>query len=156
MQVNQPFHFSKDDLSHLAFEIVSFLKSEPSVGAKVFALRGDLGAGKTALVAAIGSVLGVADTVVSPTFTIMKVYETTDPVYTTLLHMDAYRIDDVAELRPLQFAEYLKTPHALFCIEWPEKIETALTEAYVQIELSIVDETTRTATISLLGVNSSS
>ena len=41
----------------------------------VFALQGDLGAGKTHFVQGIAKGMGITDTVVSPTFTILNYYE---------------------------------------------------------------------------------
>ncbi|MCR5181427.1 MAG: tRNA (adenosine(37)-N6)-threonylcarbamoyltransferase complex ATPase subunit type 1 TsaE [Clostridia bacterium] len=55
----------------------------------VIALIGDLGAGKTALTAAIAQGLGVTGRISSPTFTIVKEYRTGRmPLY----HFDVYRL----------------------------------------------------------------
>lgn len=99
----------------------------PSTTAVVLALSGDLGAGKTTFVKNLAAALGLdsAD-VTSPTFTIMKGYETPDAEWEELIHMDAYRIEDIEELGPLRFREMLNQPNTLFCIEWAEKIESAL------------------------------
>jgi tRNA A37 threonylcarbamoyladenosine biosynthesis protein TsaE len=78
----------------------------------------------------------------------MKGYETTDDSFTHLIHMDAYRIDDISELGPLRFADLLATSKTLFCIEWAEKIESALPEGIINLTLTVVDEYTRTAHLS--------
>lgn len=98
----------------------------PQSKAAVLALTGDLGAGKTTFVKQLAATLGVTETVTSPTFTVFKVYETTHPTWTTLVHMDAYRIENVQELGPLRFTELLATPNTLFCIEWADQIKAAL------------------------------
>lgn len=136
-----------EGLPALTLEVLLLAKSTPSMGATIVALHGDLGAGKTTFVQALGKALGVSEQITSPTFTIMKGYETTDGEFEHLIHMDAYRIDDSAELGPLRFSEILATPKTLFCIEWAEKIKEALPAGVINVSLSVLDETTRSAHI---------
>ena len=49
--------------------------------AVVVGLSGDLGAGKTAFVQCVAKVLGVTDTVTSPSFVLRSDYSTTDIVF---------------------------------------------------------------------------
>lgn len=82
-------------------------------------LTGELAAGKTTFVKAVTAALGSADLVTSPTFTLAQFYATAgDPV----LHIDAYRLADLAEYRDLGLAEYAET--AITLIEWGEKVAT--------------------------------
>lgn len=121
----------------------------PKTEATVLALSGDLGAGKTTLVQALAKKLGVTEQVTSPTFTIMSKYETADSRFDQLIHMDAYRIEDEGELGPLHFGALLKQPNTLFCIEWAERISTALPKSVITIKLQVGDdENTRIAHIS--------
>ena len=138
----------KNDLGTLAEEIIAFSKTRAGEGAFVIALHGDLGAGKTTLVQTIGATLGVAEVITSPTFTIMKQYDTADASFETLVHMDAYRIDSLDELRPLRFAELLTISKTLICIEWAEKIKEMLPESMLQITLEVASEDSRTIHIS--------
>ncbi len=138
---------SKEELPALAAEVVALVKSSPTVGATIVALHGDLGAGKTTFVQALGQLLGVTEHITSPTFTIMKGYETTDSDFKHLIHMDAYRIDDITELGPLRFSEIITTPNTLFCIEWAERIKAALPPGVLNITLEVADENTRTVRI---------
>ena len=137
-----------DDLEGLVQEVLAELRTVAPLGATVLALHGDLGAGKTTFTQALGRALGVAEQITSPTFTIMKGYETTDVDFIHLIHMDAYRIDDISELGPLRFGEILSTPKTLFCIEWAEKISAALPEKVLNLSLSVASETTRNVRIS--------
>ena len=138
----------KSDLPQLAQEVLRAAKDVHLDRAVIIALHGDLGAGKTTFVQSLAATLGVTEHVTSPTFTIMKGYETTDDVFQTLIHMDAYRIDDESELAPLRFNEILQTPRTLFCIEWAEKITGALPTNIIHLTLNGVDENTRTAHLS--------
>lgn len=96
-------------------------------GALVLALHGDLGAGKTTFVQdLIGRLGNMHDTVTSPTFVIMKSYELTLPHLDRVVHIDAYRIEDIDEMRPLHFSELLEDKRNLICIEWAEHIAELL------------------------------
>lgn len=97
-----------------------------SKDAMVVALHGDLGAGKTTFVQALARVLGVTDTVTSPTFVIQKQYATTHERFARLLHIDAYRLETPEELVRLGFAEQCADPEQLICIEWAERVAPLL------------------------------
>lgn len=140
----------KEELDVFAAEVLDMLKEGSAEGVRVLALSGDLGAGKTTFTQALGRCLGIASDITSPTFTIMKGYETMDEMFTHLVHMDAYRIEDGDELRPLRFAEILSTPNTLLVVEWAELIKGALPKAALHLTLTIKNETTRTATLSRL------
>lgn len=111
-----------------------------SNGAALVTLTGDLGAGKTAFTGQLATHLGVTEPVVSPTFSIMKSYELIDhPHYDQLVHIDAYRIEDISEVGPLRFVELFQTPRTLVCLEWPEQIATILPKEKVELILEIGD-----------------
>lgn len=103
------------------------LNINPGNTATLITLEGDLGAGKTTFVQRLAKDLGIEEVVNSPTFTIMKSYELkAGGPYSYLIHMDAYRIEDVKELEPLRFSQIMNTPGVLMCIEWPQNIKVAL------------------------------
>ena len=86
------------------------------------AVYGDLGAGKTAFVKGLAQGLGVAEEIVSPTFTILRVYESGRlPLY----HFDVYRIADEDELYETGFDEYAQGDGVCVC-EWADLIPEAL------------------------------
>jgi tRNA threonylcarbamoyladenosine biosynthesis protein TsaE len=106
--------------------------------AAIITLTGDLGAGKTTFTQQLAIHLGITETVVSPTFGIMKGYELTDhPHFDQLIHIDAYRIEDISEVGPLRFEELFKTPRTLICLEWPENITGVLPTEKVAVEIEI-------------------
>ena len=103
--------------------------------ALVVGLSGHLGAGKTAFTKCIAKILGVAETVTSPTFVIMKIYEINDHVSITneqkqgveilwkrLVHIDAYRLERRAELEVLEWEKLIADKNNLILIEWPENV----------------------------------
>lgn len=112
--------------------------------AVVVGLSGDLGAGKTTFVQTLAEVLGVGEPVTSPTFTIMKRYATEDHVFPTLVHIDAYRIDSIDEMRVLGFESLMREAGTLVCIEWPERIETLLPAHTHRYTLTLEPDQTRT------------
>jgi tRNA threonylcarbamoyladenosine biosynthesis protein TsaE len=124
------------ELKAVAGELIGLWKTESQhERATVIALSGDLGAGKTTFVQQIAEILGVSETVTSPTFVIMKSYETTDALFQTLVHIDAYRIEDDSEMKPLNFADLMTKPQTLVCIEWAERISAFLPAHTIKIDL---------------------
>jgi tRNA threonylcarbamoyladenosine biosynthesis protein TsaE len=87
----------------------------------VILLEGDLGAGKTTLVQGIGEGLGIEDSIVSPTFTLINEYsEGRIPLY----HLDLYRLEP-AEVEALNLESYwegVEFPLGIVAIEWAERL----------------------------------
>ena len=127
--------YTEDKLPYIADTILGLLESRPT-SATVLALEGDLGAGKTTLTKTVAEILGVQETVVSPTFVIAKFYTPTKGLFTRLVHIDAYRIDSLSELGPLGFESLLADPNTLIIVEWPERIKEALPEHTVWLSIS--------------------
>jgi tRNA threonylcarbamoyladenosine biosynthesis protein TsaE len=108
--------------------------------AAVVTLTGDLGSGKTTFTQQLAKSLQVTEQVVSPTFGIMKSYEINGHLYfDTLVHIDAYRIEDISEVGPLRFKELFQVPRTLICIEWPERIVDILPTQKVAVTISIAN-----------------
>ena len=88
----------------------------------VIFLSGELGAGKTTLVAGLLRAVGVLGPIRSPTYTLIEPYElATLDVY----HLDLYRLGDARELEMLALRDLLQ-PGAVLLVEWAERAEGAL------------------------------
>lgn len=98
-----------------------------------------MGAGKTTFIKAFCKVLGILETVSSPTYSIVNEYEGSAGA---VFHFDFYRIKDIQEAYDLGFEEYLYGG-AICLIEWPQKIAELLPESLIKIDIIIVSETER-------------
>ena len=105
----------------------------------ILALVGDLGTGKTTFTKHLAKHLGVKEVVNSPTFLLMKEYQTNHNAWQELVHIDAYRLDSVDELEALRFSELWFRKRTIICIEWADKIASALPkEKTIQGHFSLV------------------
>lgn len=132
------------------YELESFAKTilayliENNKQKQTIAFSGDLGAGKTATVQALAKCLGIGEVVTSPTFTIMKQYQIKElSNFKQLIHIDAYRIESMEELRPLRLDNLIKTEGNLICIEWAERISDILPDDTIFLRFKSIDESTR-------------
>lgn len=113
-------------------ERLGWLISEICYPKIVFAMNGNLGAGKTTLTKGLGKALGIKRTINSPTFTIMKVYEGKMPLY----HLDVYRIEDSATDFELEEYFYLD---GVSVVEWADNISDLLPENTIYLNFIITD-----------------
>ncbi|MEY3051016.1 MAG: hypothetical protein RLY31_801 [Bacteroidota bacterium] len=120
--------------------------------ARIFALRGDLGAGKTSLVKELCTLLGVTEPVTSPTFSLVNEYLGHLPTVGTfpVFHMDLYRLASVREAHAIGLDQYLYGDGFCF-IEWPDIIAEWLPEGTLHVRLDIVREHSRIMTVKRLG-----
>jgi len=112
--------------------------------ARVLALRGDLGAGKTNFTQGLAAGLGIGATVNSPTFAIMKKYPLKDGNgFKTFYHIDCYRLESAADLAVLGVAEILNNSENIIAIEWPEVVKEILPKDILKINFEVVAENNR-------------
>lgn len=130
-------------ISHNLTETKAVAQDILTSGSRIIGLSGDLGAGKTALAKCIAELLGVDDTVTSPTFVIMKSYDIMHDFYKKLIHIDAYRLTSGKELESLKFKDTVNNPENLILIEWPECVKDALPQEMLVVRCDFVDEMTR-------------
>lgn len=85
----------------------------------VVALRGDLGAGKTTLAAAVIGARGYRGLVKSPTYTLIEEYDIDG---TRIIHADLYRLAHARDLEAIGWWDYFNG-RTIALIEWPERAE---------------------------------
>jgi tRNA threonylcarbamoyladenosine biosynthesis protein TsaE len=135
-------HAGQEDLADIAKELI-----EMTGDCKIWVFRGEMGAGKTTLIKAVGHLLHVQDTMSSPTFSIVNEYTAARG---KVFHFDFYRIRDEGEALDIGIDEYFYSGH--YClIEWAEKIPSLIPEEYVEIILTIENNIHRTIAISVHG-----
>jgi len=117
--------------------------SPSSTQATIVELIGDLGSGKTTFTKAFASELGVVETVISPTFVIQKRYDIPNhPQFKTLIHIDAYRLENPSEILKLNWQQDLENPKNVILVEWSGNIQEHIPQS-TQIHFAFVDEATR-------------
>jgi len=115
-------------------KIASLLAKEvsrtPVKEARVIALKGELGSGKTTFVRGFARALGIKEKVLSPTFVLMKAYpmigSRTSYHFRHLVHIDCYRLESPKDLLHLGFRELLKDKDAIILIEWADRVRSLI------------------------------
>lgn len=111
-------------------------------------LTGDLGAGKTTFTQGLGEGLGIRGPVTSPTFVIARVHPTlTDGP--SLIHVDAYRLGDSAELDDLDLDTDLD--EAVTVVEWGSGLAESLSSERLELKLERAADDVRTLTVTPVG-----
>lgn len=111
----------------------------------VICLIGDLGSGKTVFTKGFASALSIDDTITSPTFNIIKEYNSGEMA---LYHMDLYRLE--GDIKELGIEEYFKKK-GIVIIEWADLIEKHLPKQRLEIRFYIIDEERRLLVIKPYG-----
>lgn len=107
----------------------------------VLAMNGDLGAGKTTFTKGIGEAFGISRVINSPTFTIMKVYDTNHlNNIEKLYHLDVYRLSSSESDFELEEYFYL---NGLTVIEWADIIEDILPNSLWKVYIENISDTER-------------
>ena len=113
----------------------------------VYALFGDLGAGKTSFARAfINALPGGPEEVPSPTFTLVQTYRRGD---LEIWHVDLYRLGGPEESLELGLEDGYAEAATL--IEWPERLGALLPETRLDLALAYAGDDGRRATITPRG-----
>lgn len=105
----------------------------------ILVLVGELGAGKTLLTGGIAAGLGVEEVVTSPSFVLVRVYDTG---FIPLVHVDVYRLNSLNEFEDLDLLD--TSQEAVLVIEWGGVVESVLPKDHLRIEMLVADDETRT------------
>ena len=137
--------------NHQYTERLGYLLGKYLSANSIILLKGDLGAGKTTLVKGLGTGLGITESIVSPTFTLVNEYLTGRlPLY----HLDLYRLspDQVATIYPEIYWEGIEVEPGITAIEWSERLADPPRD-YLEITLTYDQKQGRQATLKLFGSN---
>lgn len=140
--------FNKTEIPQISEKIINKILKMDNKKAKVVALSGELGAGKTTLTQELARQFGIKENIVSPTFVIMKIYNISKNSeyyshFKKLIHIDAYRLDFHEELLKIGWGELIADKDNLIIIEWPERVEGCINDLDFHIKLSHLDDETR-------------
>ena len=104
-------------------------------------LEGDLGAGKTCFVRGLARGLGIDDAMVSsPSFVIAQRYASDER---SLLHIDAYRVQDASSLAGIDLAEMAAEPGTIAAIEWPRRLGPLAPDRSLEVRIRQADASRR-------------
>ena len=112
----------------------------------IFALTGELGAGKTTFVQGFAKGLGIKEKITSPTFVLIRQH----PIPNTtkiLYHIDLYRLENTKDFQQLGLEEIWLDPNNIILIEWAEKLKE-LPKDSIKIKITKNGDQKRIITIS--------
>lgn len=127
--------FDINDLPVVAREFIDSIGND-----RIFLFDGEMGAGKTTLIAEICRQLGADDDFGSPTFSLVNEYKDKEgnPIY----HFDLYRIESPHEILDMGAMDYFDSGE-LCLIEWPDRLESLEPEEARRVILKVNSDETR-------------
>jgi len=111
--------------------------SQSLSGGEVIGFIGELGAGKTAFIKGLASGLNIKNTITSPTFILMKPYQSNFNQIKKLCHIDAYRLRSGQDLLNIGVEDYLKKNNAVTVIEWADQVADILPKQTIFVKIKI-------------------
>jgi tRNA threonylcarbamoyladenosine biosynthesis protein TsaE len=127
--------FTLSEIKQTAEKVFELAKEK-----KVWAIHGEMGAGKTTFIHAVCENLQVSSAIGSPTYSIINEYKS--EAVGRLYHMDWYRLKDEDEALQAGVEECLFSGRLCF-VEWPERAPGLLPLDCVHITITFVDAETR-------------
>jgi len=119
---NEILSKSEENTENLAKEIWQKYETHDGKRAIIFALQGEMGAGKTIFAKGLARAMGITELVTSPTFALENEYTTGRK---KLFHFDAWRLDKSSELITLGFNELIKNKNVVL-VEWAERVSSVI------------------------------
>ncbi len=87
----------------------------------IFALEGEMGAGKTQFTKGLARAMGIQEIVTSPTFSLVEEYKVPRSNF-NLQHFDAWRLTDSTEMEALGLVKMMEDNNMIISIEWAERV----------------------------------
>lgn len=104
----------------------------------VIVLAGGLGSGKTVFTSGLATGLGVEESVVSPSFVLVRTYRSG---FIPVVHVDVYRLGSLNEFDDLDVFEMASA--GVLVIEWGDAVESALPSDHLRIDFEVSDDDVR-------------
>lgn len=131
---------SVDETKEIAAELAKQTKNH------VFALTGELGAGKTIFIQGFAKGLGITEKIISPTFVLIRQHQI-PKTNKILYHIDLYRLENAKDFQGLGLEEIWLNPNNIILIEWAEKIKNFLPEDTTWVYFETMDNNKRHITV---------
>lgn len=125
---------SEDEMRFHGEQLIARHLSEIKQEGLLVLLNAELGAGKTQFVKGIAKELGIEEIVKSPTYSIIEEYEIKEG---TLIHIDTWRLTNIAELKQLSLEKYFKSGN-IIALEWSAGVEDYVIEIAERNKLKII------------------
>ncbi len=134
-KIDERIVISDAGMQDLGNEIINKFKSVLENRPILILFNADLGAGKTQFVKGIGRSVGVTEIINSPTYTIMKEYPYKfRSLEGKLVHIDAWRLESVAEFLDLNIKKYFKAGN-IIAVEWAGMARDTLDKISENVEM---------------------
>ncbi len=124
---------TEDDTRAFASRLASVLRPGDTL-----VLAGGLGVGKTLFTGGLATGLGVEETVVSPSFVLVRRY---DSGFLPFVHVDVYRLGSLNEFDDLDVFEM--SEGGVLVIEWGDAVDSALPTNHLRVEFSVEEDEAR-------------
>ena len=119
-----------DELPQIASKLITYAS-----GRKKFALKAEMGAGKTTFIKVFCQIMGVKEQTSSPTYSLINEYSYGGGI---IRHADLYRLKSAEEAIEFGIEDYLHDDDYLF-VEWPTIISELLPSETVFVNIEVDD-----------------
>lgn len=136
---------SEDETKNIAAELAKMVRQTHHKN-NIFALTGELGAGKTIFAQGFAKGLRIKEKIISPTFVLIRQHKIPKSPK-MLYHIDLYRLENIKDILHLGIKEILANPNNIVLIEWAEKIQKLLSKSTVWISIKVIKENIRQISI---------
>lgn len=121
---NEVLSRGEESTQNIAKELWQKYEKYKGKRAVVFALQGEMGAGKTIFTKGLAKALGISEVVTSPTFALENEYLIPNQKF-ILHHFDAWRMTGAEELNALDFEKAIENK-SVISVEWAERVADAI------------------------------
>jgi L-threonylcarbamoyladenylate synthase len=141
------------EMQEAGLELISKHKNLLKDNCLLIMFNAELGAGKTQFVKGVAKAVGIKNNINSPTFILIKEYPfENNETKGELIHIDAWRLESLEELRKLELEDYIKIGNIL-AVEWAGKAQEYLESISdsnvikIYVEINYLDLNTRSIKI---------